>query len=141
MRIRDITKAEVYRFLGQKRMQGLSGSSVHGIRTALGKVRHRRRLNYLEQNPARGIRLGDRAPFQERAYLMPERLSPLLNSLPEPCRRLVVITVLTGLRIGELLALRWKHVDLIHDAIHVRETVYEGRFGTPKTKAVAGMCQ
>ena len=135
-RIRDITKAEVYRFLGQKRMQGLSGSSVHGIRTALGKVLQAAvDCEYLEQNAARGIRLGDRAPVQERAYLMPERLSPLLNSLSEPCRTLVVITVLTGLRIGELLALRWKHVDLIHDAIHVRETVYEGRFGSPKTKS------
>jgi len=91
--------------------------------------------NYLEQNSARGIRLGDRAPVQERAYLLPEQLSPLLNSLPEPCRKLVVIAALTGLRIGELLALRWKHVDLIHDVIHVRETVYEGHFGSPKTKS------
>jgi len=46
-----------------------------------------------------------------------------------------VIAVLTGLRIGELLALRWKHVDFVHDAIQVRETVYEGRFGSPKTKS------
>ena len=135
-RIKDITKAEVQRFLGGKRKQGFSGSSVHGMRTALGKVLQAAvDWNYLEQNPARGIRLGDRAPLQERVYLMPEQLSPLINSLPEPCRRLVVVTVLTGLRIGELLALRWKHVNFIHDVIQVRETVYEGRFGTPKTKS------
>jgi integrase len=135
-RIKDITKAEVQRFLGGKRKQGFSGSSVHGMRTALGKVLQAAvDWNYLEQNPARGIRLGDRAPIQERIYLMPEQLSPLINSLPEPCRRLVVITVLTGLRIGELLALRWKHINFIHDVIQVRETVYEGRFGTPKTKS------
>ena len=135
-RIKDITKAAVQRFLGGKRTQGFSGSSVHGMRTALGKVLQAAvDWNYLEQNPARGIRLGDRAPVQERVYLMPEQLSPLINSLPEPCRRLVVITVLTGLRIGELLALRWKHVNFIHDVIQVRETVYEGRFGTPKTKS------
>jgi integrase len=47
----------------------------------------------------------------------------------------VVIAVLTGLRIGELLALRWKHVDFVHDVLHVRETVYEGQFGSPKTKS------
>jgi integrase len=68
-------------------------------------------------------------------YLLPEQLSPLLNSLPDPCRRLVVIAVLTGLRIGELLALRWKYVDFVHDVIHVRETVHEGQFGSPKTKS------
>ena len=134
--IKDITKAEVQRFLGQKRKQGFSGSSVHGMRTALAKVLQAAvDWNYLEQNSARGIRLGDRAPVQERAYLLPEQLSPLLNSLPEPCRTLVVIAALTGLRIGELLALRWKHIDLIHDVIHVRETVYEGHFGSPKTKS------
>ncbi len=47
----------------------------------------------------------------------------------------MVIAVLTGLRIGELLALRWKHVDFVHDVIHVRETVHEGQFGSPKTKS------
>lgn len=134
-RIKDITKAEVQRFLGQKRKLGLSGSSVHGIRTALRKVLQAAvDWDYLEENSARGIRLGDRAPLQERAYLLPDQLSPLLRSLSEPCRRLVVIAVLTGLRIGELLALRWKHVDFIHDAIRVRESVYEGQFGSPKTK-------
>jgi len=134
-RIKDITKAEVQRFLGQKRRQGLSGSSVHGIRTALGKVLQAAvDWDYLQENPARGIRLGDRAPVQERPYLLPEQISPLLTALPEPCRTLVVITVSTGLRIGELLALRWKNVDFVHDAIHVRESVYEGQFGSPKTK-------
>lgn len=134
--IRDITKAEVQRFLANKRKQGFSGSSLHGMRTALGKVLQAAvDWSYLEQNSARGIRLGDRTPTQERAYLLPEQLSPLLNSLSEPCRKLGVIAVLTGLRIGELLALRWKHVDFVHDVIHVRETVHEGLFGSPKTKS------
>jgi integrase len=135
-RISDITKAEVQRFLGQKRKQGLSGSSVHRMRTALGKVLQAAvDWENLEQNAARGIRLGDRTPVQERAYLLPDQLLLLLKSLSEPCRTVVVIAVLSGLRIGELFALRWKHVDFVHDAIHVRETVYEGRFGSPKTKS------
>lgn len=135
-KIKDITRAEVQRFLAEKRKQGLSGSSVHGMRTALGKVLQAVvDWNYLEHNSARGIRLGDRSPVQERLYLLPNQLSLLLNSLSEPCRTLVVIIVLTGLRIGELLALRWKHIDLEHDVIRVRQTVYEGQFGAPKTKS------
>ena len=135
-RLRDITKAEVQRFLADKRKQGFSGSSVHGMRTALGKVLQAAvDWNYLEHNQARGIRLGDRAPVQERVYLLPKQLSPLLSSLSEPCRTLVLIATLTGLRIGELLALRWKHIDLKYGVIHVRATVYEGQFGAPKTKS------
>lgn len=135
-KIKDITKAEVQRFLAEKRKQGFSGSSVHGMRTALGKVLQAAvDWNYLEHNSARGIRLGDRSPVQERMYLLPDQLSLLLTSLSEPCRTLVIVVTLTGLRIGELLALRWKHIDFKHDVIHVRETVYEGRFGSPKTKS------
>jgi integrase len=39
------------------------------------------------------------------------------------------------MRIGEILALRWKHLDLLRGSIQVRETVSEGRFGSPKTRS------
>jgi integrase len=42
--------------------------------------------------------------------------------------------VLTGLRVGELLALRWGNVDLNARVIRVAETVYDGHFDRPKTK-------
>ena len=37
-RLAEITRADVQRFLAEKRMQGFFGSSVHGMRTALSKV-------------------------------------------------------------------------------------------------------
>jgi integrase len=45
--------------------------------------------------------------------------------------------VLTGLRVGELLALRWGSVDLDAPMIRVCETVYDGHFDKPKTKRSA----
>jgi integrase len=39
----------------------------------------------------------------------------------------------TGLRIGELLALRWRTLDLEHRTLAVRESVFEGKFQPPKT--------
>jgi len=86
--------------------------------------------NYIKHNPARGIRLGDRSPREERAHLSPEQVSILLNALAEPCRTLVLIATLTGLRFGELLAPRWKNLDLKSGSVRVRETVHEGQFGT-----------
>jgi integrase len=41
--------------------------------------------------------------------------------------------VLIGMRIGEILALRWKYLDLLRGSIQIRETVSEGLFGSPKT--------
>jgi integrase len=135
-RLCDISRVDVQCLLSDKRKQGLSGSSVHGMRTALGKVLQAAvDWNLLEQNPARGIRLGDRTPKAERLYLTPPEVLRLLNSLPEPCRMLVLVAVLTGMRIGEILALRWKNLDLLRGLIQIRESVTEGRFGVPKTRS------
>ena len=41
-----------------------------------------------------------------------ERTRELLDALPESSHSLAWLLVLTGLRIGELLALRWRNVDL-----------------------------
>ena len=135
-RLCDITRVDVQCFLAEKRQQGFSGSSAHGMRTALSKVLQAAvDWNLLEQNPARGIRIGDRTPMTERVFLNPKEVTKLLNSLLEPCHTLVLVAVLTGLRIGEILALRWKNLDLIRGVIQVRETVSEGKFGSPKTKS------
>jgi hypothetical protein len=42
-----------------------------------------------------------------------------------------------GLRIGEILALRWKYVDLCSHTLRVAETVYDGHFDAPKSQRSA----
>lgn len=64
-----------------------------------------------------------------------EQLRYFLPALPEPCRTVVLVAVLTGMRIGEILALRWKRLDLSRGAIEVAETFSDGRFGSPKTRS------
>ena len=48
---------------------------------------------------------------------------------------MVSIAVLTGLRIGEILALRWKRIDLFGGTLEVTENYSSGEFGSPKTKS------
>jgi integrase len=50
-------------------------------------------------------------------------------------RRLIAVALATGLRRGELLALRWRDVDLVDARLHVREAYVRGKFQTPKSKA------
>jgi integrase len=49
-------------------------------------------------------------------------------------RPFTLLLVLTGLRVGELLALRWGNVDLNARVLQVVETMYDGHFDKPKTK-------
>ena len=57
--------------------------------------------------------------------------------MKEPARSIAMLLVLTGLRISEILALRWKCVDLAGSALQVAETVYDGHFDTPKSQKSA----
>jgi len=50
-------------------------------------------------------------------------------------RTLVGVALLTGLRRGELFALRWWDIDEPNRSLHVRTAVYEGVFDDPKTLA------
>jgi integrase len=46
----------------------------------------------------------------------------------------VSLIAATGLRIGELLGLRWRALDLDLGTLAVRESVFEGQFQRPKTQ-------
>jgi integrase len=70
----------------------------------------------------------------EKTPIAPEKVRQLLEALPEPSRSLAWLLVLTGLHVGELLALRWRDIDLALSWLRVRQTVYEGRFDDPKSK-------
>jgi integrase len=59
----------------------------------------------------------------------------LLEALPPLGRTMVGLAMLSGVRRGELFALRWRDLDQQDRTLAVREAVYEGRFDTPKTQA------
>ncbi|HEY5977335.1 MAG TPA: site-specific integrase [Solirubrobacterales bacterium] len=68
-----------------------------------------------------------------------EELEALLRVVPDDVlgrveRPLYLTAAMTGLRQGELIALRWKDVDWKASLIRVRRNFTRGRFGTPKTK-------
>lgn len=50
-------------------------------------------------------------------------------------RLLTLLVAVTGLRIGEVLALRWKHVDWDKFRIYVVSNFVRGKFGEPKSAA------
>jgi integrase len=50
-------------------------------------------------------------------------------------RLLTLLVAVTGLRIGEVLALRWKHVDWGKFRIYVVSNFVRGKFGEPKSSA------
>src|SRR5437868_12835978 len=124
LQLRLISREAVQNFLLLKLKQDLSWKTVKHIRTVLGTILGTAEVwGYIEDNPVPKTRLPRRGPRPERKVLIPEQLRSLLAALPEPSCSLVWLLALTGLRIGELLALRWRDIDLANRALLVRETV------------------
>lgn len=134
-RLNEITRWDIQNFLADKLQHGYSGAHVHGMKTTLSKVMQTAvEWRFLNENPTRGCRVARQALAKQRVFLSAEQVRQLCNALGEPCRSVVAVAVLTGLRIGEILALRWGRIDFLHNVIAVEES-YSGRFGPPKTQS------
>ncbi len=89
---------------------------------------------YLTINSARGAKFPQQTAREAPAIIAGDDFAKLLNEVDEPCRTMVELIPATGLRIGELLAVRRRALDLEVGTIAVRESVYEGRLQRPKTQ-------
>jgi integrase len=90
---------------------------------------------HIQDNPVRGIDMPALKTVRPKWALTVEQAARLLETLSPLPRTMVGLAVLTGLRRGELFALRWRDVDTRASTLTVREAVYDGVFSTPKTEA------
>jgi integrase len=92
----------------------------------------------IARNPCVGIVLPPDDPHPMR-LLAEEEIFALADAMPPRYRALVLTAAYTGLRIGELAALRVRHVNFPRRVLAVEETLTEPQghvqFGPPKTKA------
>jgi integrase len=66
--------------------------------------------------------------------LTSEEFQLLLAELKEPFRTMAVVAMCTGLRISEVLALRWESLDFESGTMLVERAVVNGRIGPTKTE-------
>ena len=92
----------------------------------------------LKANPATALRLA-RPRRSEMLFLTPEQVQMLADSIGQPYGTLVRFAAYTGLRAGEIGALRIKRIDLLRSRVEVAEAVSDvaGRLVLGSTKTYA----
>jgi len=145
----QITIAEVDRYKHAKVRErerckegrALSNGSINETLNLLAQVLEMAvEYEHIQFNPARGKRRRLKAAQPKRTWLEPEQVKPLLDAtvrglragrtMPDPrMRALFATAICTGLRIGELLALRWREVNLAQGRLTVLDSKTEAGAG------------
>lgn len=135
-RLCDLGTLDLQRFILQKAHTGLSWACVDHYRHLLSKIFSTAKKwgYYSGESPASGIELPEKKAVREKHVLTPEQIPQLLSVLREPVRTMFLLAILTGLRVGEILGLRWKDLDLDSGQLRVEQACYRGQVGSPKTQ-------
>ncbi len=88
---------------------------------------------YLTTNPAAEVRRVP-VPHQEMQALTPEQVKRFLAAAEPEYWLLFAVAIFTGLRRGELIALKWGDVDWQAGRLHVRRSLWRGQYMAPKTR-------
>jgi integrase len=136
--VRRLGPEDVLRFNNVLREVGCSSSTrakhLRVLSACLGTaVRYR----YASFNPVRALHPGQkpRSERKEAAYFENAELPHLFSELrSEPYRSVSLVALKTGMRMGEIFALRWTDVDLEEAVVRVRRSYTGGQVGTPKNR-------
>ncbi len=130
----EVDTAKIRAFIEKKRKEGLSPATVRLcvmlLSSLFGDLCERSAETGATANPVRAL------PKSARALIRPDhdpRTTPFVEkladvrriylALEEPVSVAYAVGALAGLRTGEILALKWEHVDLANRRVHVRESV------------------
>lgn len=122
--------------------RGLSPKSIRNahmiLKAALGKAVILRMLPY---NPCEGVVLPKAVKYKANIYTVKEMAEVLEIAKGSDMYLPVLLATNLGLRRGEILGLRWEHVDLKNSIIHIRENRVITRKGmqTKAPKSSAGI--
>jgi integrase len=87
----------------------------------------------IEINPAMTVKKV-KNDAEKWTFLDFDEAEVFLAAASDKWRPALVVTMDTGLRRGEVLALRWRDIDWTNRLVNVRHTLYKGTLQTPKSK-------
>lgn len=135
--LRDLTPLTVQRYFSNPtNFPGLGHESIDKIRDVLSSIlRSAVEYGLLVKNPVENVRILRAKTGRKRTKpnLTPEQFAQIITGIQEPYATMVYVSVWTGLRISELIGLRWE--DVHTDSLTIDERYCRGDWGEPKSEA------
>ena len=134
-KLRDIKQIDIKRLINDMDKNNYHYETKNAVRILLVDIFNKAINNeYLMKNPAKGITV-KRDEEKDIRVLSVEEQTIFFDSCKETFYdNLYVVAVSTGMRIGELAALRWSDIDLDKKVIHITRTLVYQKYDTDTKK-------
>jgi integrase len=131
----QIGTEDVQDFLNKKKLEELSWWTRNDLRNLLSSIfTQAENWGYWqERNPVERTKLPREKPKREKRLLTDEQVGILLRELPADVALMIRLADSTGMRVSEMIGLRWRNVNLETGWLHVCERTYRGEDGPTKT--------
>jgi integrase len=133
MCFREITTMELQVFFSGMAAKSIEHPTRVKVRDALSSVlRSARRFGLVEGNPLENVTLPpDKRGKRKKFVITPEEFVQILAGIREPYATMVFVAVWTGLRVSELIGLKWRCIG--EDSIAIEERYCRGDWSHTKS--------
>ena len=134
--LRDLGTLQLQRYFSTMAKGKLSHESQNKIKDVLSSILGSAvRYQLLVKNPMEGVQLAPSRMGKRVAKpnITSEQFDEILSEIPEPYATMVYVAVYSGLRVSELIGLRWN--DVGEDCLMVDERYHRGDWSAPKSEA------
>lgn len=137
--LRELNALTLQRYFSELGVSSLSGYIVLKIKEVLSSVLASAvRYDLLTRNPLTSVRVPRSKVInkkKQKPNITPEEFAQLVSSVNEPYATMVYVAAFSGLRVSELLGLKWE--DVHDDAITIDERFCRGDWSVTKTSSSA----
>ncbi|MBO0413400.1 site-specific integrase [Enterococcus hulanensis] len=139
--LNELTLEIIQELVSRWKRQPLAPSSIRvNIQVLKNCLNKAIRQGFMKQNPCEGVKLPKREPKKQQALSLKkqQRLEKAALSYPKQKGLPIIFALHTGLRIGEVAALKWENVDFENNIIYITHTAQRVRTGNRdmKTKII-----
>jgi integrase len=137
--VASITPGDIEKWVASMNAVGLAPATVHKCYQLAARVMSEAvKRGYIGASPCRDVDLPRLERVEEAVLLTPQQVDNLAGVIDARYRALVLTAAYTGLRWGELAAVRVARLDFLRRRVAVENTLVEVdgamSFGAPKTK-------